>query len=97
MAPDVDGPGSADAIAGAKHKTHFSSPSPLRGLPRTQIVPIFLNEDQTQKLFRLDEDQTQNTKQHKTLNAIHITAKNLECKCVWSFVSSEDLHENFIV
>ena len=76
MAPDVDGPGSADTIADAKHKTHFSSPSLLRGPPRTQIVPIFLNEDQTQKLYGLDEDQTQNTKQHKFLNAIHITAKN---------------------
>ena len=38
-----------------------------------------LDEDQMQKLFVLDEDQTQNTKQHKTPKAKH---KTPNAKCV---------------
>ena len=40
MAPAVGGPGSADAIADAKRKTHFSSLGPPRGPPTTQFVPV---------------------------------------------------------
>ena len=76
-----DANSSTFCIFGGPNKSCF-----IKDLGRKHLV-----EDQTQKLFVLDEDQTQNTKQHKTLNAKHKTP-SAKCVfiCVLHFVSSED-------